>query len=102
MNPSPPRPAGKLKLGENHRRALSVVLRGLEQMGMEIEAWLERKSRVLIRVQDDLNADQKTKLRRGIEQLRREIERLATEIELDPEARSPARAIRGTAFRTSG
>ncbi len=84
----------KLKLGENHRRVISVVLRGLEQMCEEIERWLDKRSGVLLHVENDLTAEQRVQLCTLVKQLRGEIERLATEIELDRGAQSLVRAIR--------
>ncbi|MGH9730736.1 MAG: hypothetical protein ACRD4A_03475 [Candidatus Acidiferrales bacterium] len=83
----------KLKLGENHRRVVSVLLRGLEQMCDEIEARLEEAPGVLRQVRSDLSAAQDTDLREMTARVREEIRRLNTEIELDAAIRSPRRAI---------
>lgn len=83
----------KLKLGENHRRVVSVLLRGLEQMCDEIEARLEEAPGVLRQVKSDLSAAQGAALREMTARVREEIRRLNTEIELDAAIRSPRRAI---------
>lgn len=83
----------KLKLGENHRRVVSVLLRGLEQMCYEIEARLEEAPGVLRQVKSDLSAAQGAALREMTARVREEIRRLNTEIELDAAIRSPRRTI---------
>lgn len=83
----------KLKLGENHRRAVSVLLRGLEQMCEEIEARLGEVPGVLRQVKSDLSPAQGAALREMTARVRAEIRRLNAEIELDAAVRSPRRAI---------
>ncbi|HEV2617201.1 MAG TPA: hypothetical protein VGU63_11400 [Candidatus Acidoferrales bacterium] len=85
--------AQKLKLGENHRRVVSVLLRGLEQMCDEIEARLAEVPGVLRQVKSDVSPAQNTALREMTARVREEIRRLSTEIELDAAVRSPRRAI---------
>lgn len=83
----------KLKLGENHRRVVSVLLRGLEQMCDEIDARLEEAPGVLRQVKSDFSPAQGAALRQMTARVRAEIRRLNTEIELDVAIRSPRRAI---------
>ncbi|HEV2297426.1 MAG TPA: hypothetical protein VGR72_02790 [Candidatus Acidoferrales bacterium] len=83
----------KLKLGENHRRVVSVLLRGLEQMCDEIEARLAEVPGVLCHVKSDLSPAQGAALREMTARVREEIRRLNTQIELDAAVRSPRRAI---------
>lgn len=83
----------KLKLGENHRRVISVLLRGLEQMCDEIEARLAEVPGVLCQVKSDLSPAQGVALREMTARVRGEIRRLNAEIELDAAVRSPRRAI---------
>lgn len=83
----------KLKLGENHRRVVSVLLRGLEQMCDEIEARLAEVPGVLRQVKSDVSPAQIAALRKMAARVREEIRRLNTEIELDAAVRSPRRAI---------
>ena len=84
----------KLQLGENHRRAVSVLLRGLERMCDEIESALVEAPGVLRRVKDDLSAAQGMALRKMSGRVRGEIRRLNLEIELEPGVRSRQRTIR--------
>ena len=84
----------KLQLGENHRRAVSVLLRGLERMCDEIESALVETPGVLRRATDDLSAAQGMALRKMSGRVRGEIRRLNSEIELDPAVRSRQRTIR--------
>lgn len=82
-----------LKLGENHRRAISVMLRGLERMCDDVESCLAETDGVLRRMRDDLSSGQRDALRRMTLRVRAEIRRLAGEIELDTSVLSPRRRI---------
>jgi hypothetical protein len=86
--------ASKLKLSDNHRRVVSVLLRGIEQMCDSISAWLDRKPGVLARLEDDLEAAQRERLRVVVEEVRVELRRIAADIELQRASESPRRAIR--------
>jgi hypothetical protein len=83
----------RLKVGENHRRVVFVLLRGLEQMGQEIDWWLECKSGLLCEVRPDLTAEQAQKLQGLLVRLNTELRRLTNEIVLDVPAKSRKRAI---------
>ncbi len=83
----------KLKLGENHRRVVSVLLRGLEQACDEIEATFRESPGALRHIHDDISPAQRSGLREMTGRVRREIHRLASEIELDPSVRSQRRTI---------
>lgn len=83
----------KLKLGENHRRVVSVLLRGLEQTCDEIEATFRESPGALHHVHDDLSSAQRAALHKMTERVRGEIHRLASEIELDVSIRSQRRTI---------
>ncbi|HEV2386375.1 MAG TPA: hypothetical protein VGS20_03875 [Candidatus Acidoferrales bacterium] len=83
----------KLKLGENHRRAISVLLREVERMCEAIDSCLQARPGALQRLVDDLTAPQRRKLARMIESLRAELGRLEREIELDAALKSPRRTI---------
>ncbi|HKW87320.1 MAG TPA: hypothetical protein VJN21_01035 [Candidatus Acidoferrales bacterium] len=83
----------KLKLGENHRRVVSVLLRGLEQACDEIEATFRESSGTLRRIHDDISSHQRDALRELTARLRAEIRRLASEIELDTSVGSQRRTI---------
>jgi hypothetical protein len=83
----------KLKLGENHRRAISVLLREIERMCDAIDACLHAVPGPLHRLDDDLSASQRAKLARMTQNLRAELAQLEREIELDAARKSPRRAI---------
>ena len=83
----------KLKLSENHRRVVSVLLRGLEQACDEIEATFRQAPGMLDRIHDDLSPAQRERLRDSVLCVRGEIRRLTAEIELDASFRSQRRTI---------
>ncbi len=88
-----PNTSDKLRLGENHRRVVSVLLREVEKMCDAILEWLDKKPGLLLRVQDDMTAEQQAGLRKLVEQLRGEIRRFDSEVTLDPAVQSRRRAI---------
>lgn len=83
----------KLKLGENHRRVVSVLFRGIEQTCDEIDAAFRESPSALRHVARDLSSAQRAALREMTERVRSEIQRLASEIELDISIRSQRRII---------
>jgi hypothetical protein len=83
----------KLKLGENHRRVISVLLRGLEQSCDEIDASFRESPATLRRIHDDLSPGQRSSLREKTQCVREEIRRLASEIELDTSTGSQRRTV---------
>jgi hypothetical protein len=83
-----------LKLGENHRRVISIVLRNLEHMCEEIERWIERPSGTLLDFEQDLSIEQPDLLRALLAELRGEIRRISTEVELNRGSKSRKGAIR--------
>lgn len=85
--------AEKLKLGENHRRVVSVLLRGLEHACDEIEATLHESPGTLRHIHYDLTLPQRSALQQMIARVRNEIRRLATEIELDTSVGSQRRTV---------
>ncbi len=70
-----------------------MVLQGLEKMCDDCEAWMTKKSGLLIRAQDDLTARQRERLRSHMEQLRSELQRLTEEMEINIKRQSRQRAI---------
>src|SRR5713226_1345054 len=88
-----PNTSDKLRLGENHRRVVSVLLREVEKMCDAILDWLDKKPGLLLRVQDDMTAEQQAGLRKLVQQLRGEIRRFDSEVTLDPAVPSRRRAI---------
>lgn len=85
--------AAKLKLGENHRRVVSVLLRGVERACNEIEAALGDSDGLLYRVRADLSLEQQQSLRKMIERVRTELARITSQIELDVSVHSRRRRI---------
>lgn len=83
----------KLKLGENHRRVVSVLFRGIEQACDEIDATFRESPGALRHVEDDLSSKQRFALREMTDRVRSEIHRLASEIELDTSIRSQRRTV---------
>jgi hypothetical protein len=83
----------KLRLGENHRRVVSVLLRNIEKAADGITTWLERKPGLLHHYRDDFTAAQKSRLREMATQLHAEIRRFYDEVELDCAMQSRRRAI---------
>ncbi|HLW83533.1 MAG TPA: hypothetical protein VKS20_15955 [Candidatus Acidoferrales bacterium] len=84
----------KLKLGENHRRVVSVLLRGLERACDEIDAALHDSDSPFRRVNDDLTAAQRQTLQKMTEKVRAELRRISSEVELDVSVHSRRRRIR--------
>jgi len=83
----------KLKLGENHRRVVSVLLRGVERACDEIEAALSDSDGLLHRVSADLTREQQESLRQMAERARSELARITSQIELDVSVHSQRRRI---------
>ena len=83
----------KLKLGENHRRVVSVLLRGVERACDEIEAALGDSDGLLYRVSADLSTEQQQSLSKMAESVRAELARIVSQIELDVSVHSRRRRI---------
>lgn len=86
--------SAKLKLGENHRRVVSVLLRGLERACDEIDAALHDSDGLFRRVSDDLSSTQRQTLPKITEKIRAELRRISSEVELDVSVHSRRRRIR--------
>jgi len=85
--------ARKFELGESHRRILSALLRGFEDMRAEIERWIDPAPGVLVRIEERLGAGEQQRLRALLERLGEELGRIVREIGLDVSPRSAARSI---------
>ena len=85
--------ASKLKLGENHRRVVSVLLRGVERACNEIEAAVGDSDGLLYRVSADLSTEQQQYLSKMAERVRAELARITSQIELDVSVHSRRRRI---------
>ncbi len=83
----------KLRLGENHRRVVSAVLRRVEATCGEVTAWLERCSGLLQHLRDDVSPGQAQELRSLAARLRAEVTRVHEEVALDLGEQSRARGI---------
>jgi hypothetical protein len=83
----------KLDLRETHRRILSALLRGFEDMRAEIGPWIDPAPGILVAVEDRLGAAERRALRSLLGELEEEIRRLDREISLDVSSRSAARTI---------
>jgi hypothetical protein len=88
---------GKVELSENHRRVLSVVLRGLDQMCGEAQDCLDNRLGRLWPERMDLTAEQQEEVRRLAGRIRREIHRIAEGIEAEGEVLSAKAVIRALA-----
>jgi len=83
----------KLQLSENHRRVISALLRGVERRCEEMAEWLDRRSGLLQRVEDDLRPDEAARLHKLLGQVRTEIARFNDEVALTPGQQSRRRAL---------
>ena len=85
--------ARKFELGESHRRILSALLRGFEDMRAEIERWIDPAPGVLIAVEDRLSGGEQKRLRGLLNRMAGELGRIEREIGLDVSPRSASRSI---------
>jgi hypothetical protein len=88
-----PNRAGKTELGENHRRAVSVLIRGTERACDGVLEWIERPSSMMTEVRDDLSAKEKVQLRELASGLKSEIRSFLEVFPLDKSAASRRRSI---------
>jgi Ni,Fe-hydrogenase III large subunit len=84
----------KIEFNENHRRAISIVMRGTERSCDRILEWLERPSSLMTEVRDDLTSAERAELRKLVADLREEVHGFAAKAALD---RSPASRRRSVA-----
>ena len=83
----------KFELRQSHRRILSALLRGFEDMRAEIERWIDPAPGVLIAVEERLGPAGQQRLRVLLDRLGEELARIEREIGLDVSPRSAARSI---------
>lgn len=83
----------KLALGESHRRILSALLRGFEDMRAEIERWIDPAPGVFVSVEERLAPGEQQRLRALLDRLGEELRRINREIALDISPRSAARSV---------
>ncbi|HUJ31207.1 MAG TPA: hypothetical protein VLY23_08005 [Candidatus Acidoferrum sp.] len=86
-------PLRRIELGENHRRAVSVLMRGTEQACKEVEEWLERTSGALTEVREDVPPEQEARLRELTARLRAEVQEFSGKVTLDKRRMSRRRSI---------
>jgi hypothetical protein len=84
----------KIEFNENHRRAISILMRGTERACDRILEWLERPSTLMTEVRDDLTSAERAELRKLVAELREEVHGFAAKAALD---RSPASRRRSVA-----
>jgi hypothetical protein len=82
-----------MELGENHRRAFSVLMRGTERACDEVAEWLERPTSGLTEIRADLTPDQKTRLRELAAKVKAEVQEFAAKVILDKKRMSRRRAV---------
>jgi len=83
----------KMDLGENHRRAVSVLMRGLERACDDAVALLEYPSNLLMEVKYDVTPSQDRDLRALFARLKKEIQNFAAKMELEKVTMSRCRSI---------
>jgi hypothetical protein len=85
--------AQKILLGENHRLAVSVVVRGTERACESMLETLDRGPSQMNELRNDILPEERTKLRELATALQEEIHRLAGKVELEKSRTSRRRAI---------
>jgi hypothetical protein len=83
----------KSELGESHRRIVSALLRGFEDMCGEIERWIDPAPGILVSIEDPLGPAERDRLRSLLTRLLAELRRIGRELGLDISARSAPRSI---------
>jgi hypothetical protein len=86
--------APKLELSESHRRIISALLRGFEDMCGEIERWIDPAPGVFVSIEDSLSPRERDRLRSLLARLLDELRRIKLEIGLDVSERSAERSIK--------
>ncbi len=89
-------PSEKLRLGENHRRVVSAVVRRIEKTCDEVLAWLDRRPGLLHQFRNDITPEKADQLRVLVAGLREEMARFHREVTISPAVQSRARAVAGT------
>ena len=83
----------KIKLGQNHRRAVSAVLREIESLCITVEQWVDRQGGLFLVPEEDLAPGQKAGLRRLVGELRAELQQCDNLMTLDHSRQSRRRAL---------
>jgi hypothetical protein len=82
-----------VEFGGNHRRVISVLMRGTARACDEVLEWLERRSTALAEVRDDLTAQQHARLRRLAAELKGQVVEFSRRTALDKQESSVRRSI---------
>lgn len=88
-----PEDSEKIEFGENHRRAISVLMRGTERACDDATEWLDRHSSLLTEVRQDVEPEQQALLRESIAEIRRTIEEFAGKVSLENSRMSQRRSV---------
>lgn len=83
----------KIEFGENHRRVISVLMRGTERACDEVVEWLDHRSTMLAEVHDDLTPDAKAELRVLAGRLKTEVLAFSRRVALDKKQSSIRRSV---------
>ena len=83
----------QFELGESHRRILSALLRGFEDMRAEIEQWMDPSPGVLVGIEERLSREERERLRELLDRMFDELRRLERELSLGVSTRSATRSI---------
>jgi hypothetical protein len=83
----------RVELSENHRRPISALPRQLESACAAIEAWMNRASGPLLRLEDDLHPEQLHQLREKLPGVRAAIGQAMRQFGLPPQKQSRRAAI---------
>lgn len=85
--------SAKIEFGENHRRVISVLMRGTERVCDELVESLDHRSTTLAEVRDDLAPETKTQLRHLAGELKDEVLAFSRHAVLDKKQSSIRRSI---------
>lgn len=85
--------SAKIEFGENHRRVVSVLMRGTERACDELVEWLDHRSTMLAEVRDDLEPETKARLRGLAGELKDEVLAFSRHAVLDKKQSSVRRSI---------
>ena len=83
----------KIELGENHRRVISVLMRGTEGACDEMIEWLDRSSSALVEVRADLELEQQARLRELAARVKAQVQEFTSKVSLDKRRISRRRSV---------
>lgn len=85
--------AAKIEFDENHRRVISVLMRGTERACDSLVEWLDHRSTLLAEVRDDLAPDTKAELRALAGELKDQVLAFSRQTTLEKKQSSVRRSI---------